>query len=222
MNRILKTLAIAAAALVAGCATAAQRQYQAMAVNNQSVVAQLRECGLALYNSQEAAPIRPHYPIDPREIGLSQLGDTSLATQQEIAAILVLYPRLQQCQNTALDGLSRATPSFVPILAAEYREGLDNALLLVQRRESWGEFSRRRRNNAMAAVAALQAEARRLTGNLEQAHEAEVESRRAAAQATLAGLAAAGQSFAARARMNQPVNCITMDIRPGFQTTSCQ
>jgi hypothetical protein len=222
MNRLTQIMAVAGTALLIGCATAAQRQYQAIAVNNQSVVAQLKQCGLELYNSQEATPIRPHYPIDPRDIGLSQLADTSLATREEIDAILVLYPRLPQCQKAALEGLSRATPSFVPILAAEYREGLDNALLLVQRREAWGEFSKRRRDNAMAAMAALQAEAQRLTGNLEQAHEAEVERRRAAAQATLAGLAAAGESFAARARMNQPVNCITMDIRPGFQTTSCR
>lgn len=87
--------------------------------------------------------MRPHMPVDPRDITLAQLADTSLTTPGEISAILVLHPRLQQCQKQVLDDLMNATPSLVPILAAEYVKGEDNTLALIQRKETWGEFSKR-------------------------------------------------------------------------------
>jgi len=49
------TSVITIAGLLAGCATAAQRQYQAMASNNQSAVQDLRTCSETVYNSPEFA-----------------------------------------------------------------------------------------------------------------------------------------------------------------------
>jgi hypothetical protein len=212
---------VAAALLLAACATAAQRQYQAMGTNTQAVVGGFKACVSGLYSAPEAAPLRPHIALDVREITLAQLSDQSLATKEEIDAIFILHPRLQQCQKAELDGLMNATPSLVPILAAEYNKGEDNTLLLVQRKESWGEFSKRRRDVGMAGLGELQAEARRITGALEQSHEAEISRRQAAIQAAGQALAQWGQTQQIIASMNRGVNCTTMAIRPGFSTTNC-
>jgi hypothetical protein len=206
MNRPSKLAAVMGmAAVLFGCATAAQRQYQAIAVNTRSVGAEMKACVMAVYNAPEAAPLRPHVAIDPRDITLAQLADTSLANPEEISYILVLYPRLQQCQKQMLDGLMRGTPSLVPILATEYVKGEDNTLALIQQKETWGDFSKRRRDNAIATIAALQAEGQRITQGLEQAQEAELERRAAAMNA----FAQAAQSWAAQVQQSQPVitNC---------------
>ena len=139
MNRPTRALAVAGlAAALFGCATAAQRQYQAIATSTRSVGAEMKACATAIYASPEAASLRPHYALDPRDITLAQLADTSPASPEEISAILVLYPRLQQCQKQMLDGLTRGTPSLIPILAAEFVKGEDNVIALIQRKESWG------------------------------------------------------------------------------------
>jgi hypothetical protein len=120
-----------------------------------------------------------------------------------------------------VDGLSGAIPSLVPILSAEYIKGEDNILLLVQRKQSWGDFSKRRRDIESEARAQLQTEARRIMAGLEQSHEAALARRQAAIQATSDALARWGQTQQIIANMNRGVNCTTIAIRPGFSTTNC-
>jgi hypothetical protein len=219
--RVKQVWFVAAVLLVTGCATAAQRQYQAMGINTQAVIGGFKSCVAALYSAPEAAPLRPHIPRDVRDLTLAQLSDRSFTTNEENNAIFLLYPRLQQCQKTYLDGLSGAIPSFVPILSREYIENEDSVLLLVQRKQSWGDFSKRRRDMELEAQSQIQAEARRVIAGLEQSHEAELARRQAAIQATSDALARWGQTQQIISNMNRGVNCTTMAIRPGFSTTNC-
>src|SRR5258707_510006 len=85
-------LAILTVGLLAGCTTAAQRQYQAMATGNREIIAQIKSCGTEVYNAPEAAVLRPHSPLDVREATLAQLSDQSLPTKQEVAAVLAIHP----------------------------------------------------------------------------------------------------------------------------------
>ncbi len=80
---------------LSGCATQAQREYSAIRENNQSAGAQLITCAAAVYNSPEAAILRPHRPLKLTGATLQQMADTSQAADPEIQAILVTYPRLQ-------------------------------------------------------------------------------------------------------------------------------
>src|SRR6516165_11553130 len=89
------TSVLTIAAFLAGCATAAQRQYQAMASNNQSAVQDLRICSETVYNSPEFAPLRRHLPFKVTDATLEQLSDNSLASDDEIKVILALHPQLQ-------------------------------------------------------------------------------------------------------------------------------
>jgi hypothetical protein len=78
--------------LLAGCATAPQRQYQAIGTNTQAVVGGAKACATAVYSTPEAAVLRPHLPFDVRDLTLAQLSDQSLATKEEIDAIFLLHP----------------------------------------------------------------------------------------------------------------------------------
>jgi len=65
------------AGLLLGCATAAQRQSEAIGTNTKTVVAGAQACVTAIYTAPEAAPLRPHLPFDVRELTLAQLSDQS-------------------------------------------------------------------------------------------------------------------------------------------------
>jgi hypothetical protein len=181
--RCSKILVLGLVTLLAGCATSAQRQYQTIQTGNRSIIAQGKACAETVYNSPEAAPVRPHYPWDAREATLAQLSDSSLATKPEIAAVLSLHPRLKACQKAILEGMLTTTPSAVPILAKEYSAADDDVVLLVQRKMPWGELTKRRRDRVLAAQTELQAEGQRITAGLERQHENELARRQAAAEA---------------------------------------
>jgi hypothetical protein len=169
--------------LVAGCATAAQRQYQAISTNTQAVGAAAMACLRPIYESPEAAPLRPHIPLDVREATLRSLRTPRSRARQRSMPSMYCNPRQKACQRAFLDGLARSTPSIVPILADQYSKGDDDLLLLIQRKISWGEIVRSRRDSSLAVQAAMQAEGRRIAGTLEQQHAGELAQRQAALDA---------------------------------------
>jgi hypothetical protein len=210
------------AILLAGCATSAQRQYQAMVSNDRSAVQDLQVCAIAIYESPEYAPLRRHVPYKVADATLEQLADNSLATDQEIRLILETHPKAQSCRKQALERISQSTPTLVPILLAVFTKGEDSLIDLIQKKQSWGTHIRRVRDASIAGTAELQAESRRLTSELQQSHQAELEERQAAAQSAADAFAQYAQTQQIINNMNRPVNCLTMDISPGFQRTSCR
>jgi hypothetical protein len=210
------------AALLAGCATAAQKQYQAIASNNRSAAQDLQACAIALYESPESAPLRRHAPLKATDATLEQLSDNSLATDDEIRVILENHPKMQACRKEALDRISQSTPTLVPIMLVVMTKGEDSLIDLIQKKQSWGAHVRRVRDAVIAGNVELQAEGQRITAALQQSHEAELARRQAAAQAAAAAFAQYAQTQQIISRMNQPVNCTTMNLSPRFQTTSCQ
>jgi hypothetical protein len=73
-------LVLAVSALLNGCATSAQRQFQAMVSNDRTAIQDLQVCAMAIYESPEYAPLRRHVPYKVSEATLEQLSDNSLAT----------------------------------------------------------------------------------------------------------------------------------------------
>jgi hypothetical protein len=207
-GRLNAAMAVLMTGLLAGCATAAQRQYQAMTTGNRAIVTEAKVCVEAIYNAPEAAPLRPHTPLNPTDASLTQLSDKSLATKADIDAILLLHPRLKGCQKTILDGLLNTTPSVIPILTREYAAADDDTILLIQRKMSWGERVRRARDRVTATQAAIQNEARSVTAGLERQHEGELARR----QAALDAMARWGQTQQMINAMNRPVttNCTNL------------
>jgi hypothetical protein len=170
-------------ALLSGCATQAQQQFQAMRTGDQEIGAQLKACSTAVYNSAEFAPLRSHFPSSISDVTLEELSDTSLASPDEIHAILVSHPRLQQCRKTALMALAQVEPALVPILTKSYNENEDDLLALIQRKMTLGEYVRRLRARTTETQVAIRAEDRQVLGELKQEHQAEIEQRQRAAEA---------------------------------------
>jgi hypothetical protein len=205
----------AVAVLLAGCATAAQRQYQSMASNNRSAAQDLQACVVALYNSPEFAPLRAHFALPPALPTLEQLSENSRATDGEIRLLLEVHPRVQACRQQLLDRLTQSTPSLAAILATLYAKSDDSLIQLISKRQTWGKHTRQVRDLAIEGRSELTAEAQRITSELQQSHEAELAQRQAAAQAAADALGRYAQTQQIIANMNRPV--FTDCLRMGYQ-----
>ena len=191
--------------LLVGCATQAQRQFQAMKTSNQDYLGEMKTCVTNVYNSPESAPLRDHRPLDPSDITLQQMSDKTFATPTEVQAIFAVHPLVQACRKAILNGLAQSEPSLVPILIALYNKGEDDLLVLIQQKMTWGDYVRRWRDRWTETQAALLAEDRNVVSGLQQEHQAEIAQRQRAAEA----LAAWAQTQEMINAANRPVitNC---------------
>jgi hypothetical protein len=180
---LLKSASAALTLFLCGCATQAQRQYQAMATTDKAASEKVASCAAAVYNSPEAAVLRPHMPLKPVDTTLQQISDLSIINDQEIQAILVTHPLVQECRKVYLADISQSTPSLVPIYTAFYNRGEDDLLALMRKQLTWGEFAKKRRDDATESQAAVQAEGRRIVEGLKQDNAAELAQRQRAAEA---------------------------------------
>jgi hypothetical protein len=183
-----------------------------MATGNQAILAQIKSCVTDAYNAPGSAPLRPHFPLDLRDLTLAQMSDQSSPTKQEVDAVLTMHPRIQSCRKTALDGLLNTAPTVVPMLARAFAEADDDTIAFVQRKRSWGEHVRRGRDRALAMQAGLQVEGQRIVAGLEQSHQAELARR----QAALNAMAQWAQTQQVISAMNRPVTTNCMNLGSGI------
>jgi hypothetical protein len=148
--------------LLVGCATQAQRQFQAIKVGNREHAERMKACTANVYNSPENAPLRPHLPFAVSDLTLQQLSDTSFATATEIQAIFVTHPGMHECRKALLAATTQTEPSLVPILIASYNKNEDDLLAVTQQKIAWGEYAHRIRDRATETRATLQAEDHRV------------------------------------------------------------
>ncbi len=182
-GKCFRLMAWALSFSLAGCATAAQRQFQAISSGNTQIEAQTKACATVVYNDPSLASVRPHAPMLATDATLQQLADQSFATAEEGAALTAVWPRLTACRKATLEALVSTTPGFVPILTRAYSQVDDATILLIQHKLSWGDYAKRRRDIEAASLAATQAEANRVTAGLRQENDAELARRQAAANA---------------------------------------
>ena len=214
IKRTVSLLAIAG--LIAGCATAAQRQHQMMSTTIQSASQNLLACIATVHDSAEYAPLRKHIPSKISDATLEQLADTNLASEEEIKAIFATHPKLQSCRQDFLSQISQTVSTVAPIFVTIWMKS-DNSLVdLVQKKQSWGDHLRRRREAANEGQVQLAEENKRIMAGLSQSHQAELARRQAAANA----FTQYNQTQQIINNMNRPVNC--MSNRVGNQVfTNC-
>jgi hypothetical protein len=222
MSSLTKAAAVAGmAALLVGCATAAQRQLMATVASNRAAGQEFQACVAAIYNQPELAPLRRDLAPNVRNATLEQLANQNFVSDEEIKLILANHPKLQVCRQQLVSEVSQTMPTVAPILVS-MTTAEDNATIeLLQRKLRWGEFVQRLREVVNQGDTELAAEGRRILAGLQQAHEEELAQRQAAAQTAIAGLANAAQTWQANVNAMRPV--ITNCRQWGYQgtMTSC-
>jgi hypothetical protein len=220
MKTLMRAAAVVGtAALLSGCATAAQRELQGMAAGTRVAAQSFQACTAAIYNEPQLEPLRRDLPSNIRNASLEQLANTNLVSDAEISLILANHPKLQACRQQLVDQLSQTMPTVVPILVRMTTTEDNYLIVLLQRKLRWGEFLQRVRDAVNQGDGDIAAEGKRIMAGLQQAHEAELERRQAAVQAIGNALAEYGRTQQMIGGMR--INCTTMEIRPGFSTTNC-
>ena len=183
---------------LAGCATGAQRQFAAMKANSASAGTTELACISAIYNSPEHAIIRPHAPMKTDDATLEQKMSTSFATDEEIKVILADHPAKHQCDMAFITQMGLTHPTITPILTDQLNKAEDNLIVLIQKKETWGDYVRRGIEITASGRVALSAEDQRIVGRLNEENQAELQQRAAAA-------AALGQALEQQAAQQQAI-----------------
>ncbi len=205
-----RSLAVLVALTLGGC-TAAQMQAYRISANTRSAVDRMKACRLAVYNSAEFAPLRPHIPFDIQDATLEQMTSSSMANDQETKAIYATHPQLQECRHATLESAAETTPTIVPILTDGWDRQDSLLISVVQKKATWGEYLRGSKEIFQEVRARLAAEGVEIAARLQRSHEAEV-TRRQAALAT----------FVQQQQNQQLINALNRPILNPPVTTSCQ
>jgi hypothetical protein len=211
-------VAVAMAALLFGCATAAQRQLQGM---NRAAMQSFQACASAIYNEPELEPLRRDLPSNVRSASLEQLGNSNFVSDAEIKLILANHPKLQASRKQLVEEFSQSMPTVVPILVKMTTTEDNYLIALIQKKVRWGEFLQQVRDAVNQDDSEIVAEGKRIMAGLQQSHEAEIERRQAAVQAIGNALVEYGRTQQMISGMNRRINCTTMEITPGSSTTNC-
>lgn len=207
------TALVLAACWLLGCATAAQRQAQQMAVANQQAATEGLACISAVYNNPQYSSLTAHFPFDPRKATIEQLTDRTLFDRSDIPLVSDMHSKSVVCRQQLLDTISRTTPALVPVLVESYAASDRDLLELVQRKISWGERVSRGKANAESMVVKLAAVGQQVAANLNAAHQQELANRQAA-------MNAAAQYMATSASLMQQQQMIYNMNRPVMTTCS--
>jgi hypothetical protein len=79
----------------------------------------------------------------------ARLSDRAFATDNEIEAMKIMHPRLQECRQASLSKLSGVLPAAVPPLAAAIAATEGDRAQLFARKMTWGAYVTRGRDRAV-------------------------------------------------------------------------
>lgn len=206
---------LACALAVAGCQTAAQRQFQELQSNatraNEAWVA----CSLGVVNTPEFRPIvrrvaKP--PLPGARSALERIGDPDLATPEEIRLIPAFHEAISACWTGLAEGYDKVDQAQSALIRSIQNDSANRWLAIMRRQITWGQANQQ----ADAALTVFLQQTRendqRAVGRLENMHAAEISNRQAAA----AALSAAGASMQRAAIQQQMLNTMNRPV-----TTNC-
>jgi hypothetical protein len=197
---------VAVGTLLAGCATAAEREVERIKGDAAPHVAAIKACWARASSSPEGSALKDKISFDGATLAAKM--DTSKATPEEAAQLVVLHDQyVVPCRKLALEQAARVNSALVPIVANSYARSDANYANVATRKITWGEFTTeaetitRERDGQVAEVG------RQMQDTFTQAHNAELARRQAAA-------AQLGQSMMMYGAYVQAVN------QPRYPTTT--
>ena len=128
------------------------------------------KCFQALKNSPDNAPLRRHdRPDRPNaDFTQEQLTDSSFATDEEIKALVVTLPRGHLCMEQLLNLMVPHRPGAVLVLLSHLGGSRDNLTMLIQRKETWGDYANKTKVLDAALAADTIAEQQFFVANIDQ------------------------------------------------------
>ncbi len=175
---------VAMMAMLAGCATQAQRELVRLMNSVESGKAATEACQAKVTETSEYRLLAPY--LREGAPSLAAQANPAKATPAEIKAVFAVQAAVSECRKIRLEGLAAINPALVTP-TADAATKVDAAYLgIVERRMTWGEFVRAlqaARDGLLNQYMAIAAEMER---GLMASHEAEVALYKEAARAVLA------------------------------------
>lgn len=170
-------------ALLAGCATAAQRQAETIKTTIAATQQQANACFDAVNSDPAYAEIGRHVPLNNvRQASLTQQTDKSYVTPHEVDLLSARRERLLPCRKALIDGFMVAPP--IGVVWMDYYAKADaNLLELAKRSVTWGDYVTRQKTLVDETQPRLVAAGQKLDAGLRAEHQQEMQQRAAAAQA---------------------------------------
>jgi hypothetical protein len=197
---------------LAACSTAAQRQSVQLTGKAIEAKEANKACLGEIAANPQYATIAKHIPLDGSQPTLEQKADQSLATTQEVKAILAWRTDFTKCRQSYTEAVQGIAPAMVPALL-EAQSASDAVWVKVVHRElAWGG-ALQQLSDIQAAVAAKGTQvAQEIQTDLQRQNQAELAQR----QAALAAFGDAMQNAADSMQRQQMINAMN---RP--RTTNC-
>jgi hypothetical protein len=180
----MKALALVTALLaLGGCATAAQHEAAHMQQVSAEGKAAIDLCWMGIEGSPPQHALRDKMGGNAAAT-LAMKANTQKATPEEAAQVLVLHQEyVMPCRKIELETAAKLSPVLAAIYASGYARSDANYANLVANKISWGEFLTERDAIAAQRRTELAAAAQSIDRHLQQAHNAEIQQRQAAAAA---------------------------------------
>ena len=181
-----QTVQLCAVAAVPGCSTAAQQQEQRSAVVTTEALARFKSCALTVWARPEFTSLLVH-TADPEtgQATKAQLRDGKRPSPAEVKLLVTAYDDSTPCRTQVLMALLPARPDIVPILTGTFAKARTVAILLDQRKITWGDAARRGQKRLKDLQQEVRAADRRWVADLNASNEAETIQRQAASTALL-------------------------------------
>ena len=181
-------------AVLAGCATDAQRRAQSLRSQIGAVMSTSRKCTDAVNAEPKYAPRFVHVPRPGASPTMEQLADTSYATPSEILLEEAHHDAILPCRDAAVAQLGNADNRFALVLSSAFNDSDAIILSLVQKKLTWGDANRQNQQLVLATGQKLRSVGGEIDSELQQENEAELAHRAQVAQAISQALGAAAQA----------------------------
>lgn len=173
--------------VLAGCATHAQTQYNAIASTIKTTSMEMRTCMIANINDPRFAHIMVHLPSPSTNFqpSITQLADEGRPTKEEAKLLLELQKRVEPCKQSSVSKLTPMAPDIAMVFQEEVHQGNIIMLDLAKQKITWGEYNKRLQTVQDDAQKRFLIAVHGIENNLQAQNEAELARRQAASNALM-------------------------------------
>jgi leucyl-tRNA synthetase len=193
---------VVAAVALAGCATPAQRKAVTIRNGTEGAAQQMKVCVTAARSMQGADAVATKYAEDSSQPSLQQLTDSNLPNDGEVKALFMVHDAVQQCRANFVTALSSVAPTLANVFVESYQKSDSQLVLLVQKKQTWGEYNKAVQQIAVEARGELTKAGQQIDASLQRENAQEVAQQQRAVQNYLSYM----QNQQAIAAANRPIN----------------
>jgi hypothetical protein len=176
--RNLKYIAIIlAVAPLASCATGAQVQYNSDVMVIKKAAIAFKACEASVAYLPQYIPLKSHMRVSPRSANVTEFADNSMISTEDASLITEYQTSMGNCERQFAGQISSVSQRLGQIVMAAHAAHDENTADLIDHKETWGQYNKRRQYIASAASKEMINASDQITSNLNQENQFEIQQR---------------------------------------------